>query len=189
MHAGIGPGAASSACTLVAPEKWTARAGRGEGRRELAGNLGDGARRASPAGAAGSRSGRRRYRRGRRAGAGKARGDCAADPAGADHDRLLVSRQASTIEPPRPVCAVIGMLPAMPIYEYLCADCSGEFEELVSVSARRRRALPRLRRRYGDAAPVVVCDLPPGGRGGRRRRLLRRLLRLLLSAYRDVVRQ
>ncbi len=27
------------------------------------------------------------------------------------------------------------MLRAMPIYEYLCADCSGEFEELVSVSA------------------------------------------------------
>jgi putative FmdB family regulatory protein len=27
------------------------------------------------------------------------------------------------------------MLLAMPIYEYLCADCSGEFEELVSVTA------------------------------------------------------
>ena len=27
------------------------------------------------------------------------------------------------------------MLPEVPIYEYLCAGCSGEFEELVSVSS------------------------------------------------------
>ena len=60
----------------------------------------------------------------------------------------------------------------MPIYEYACADCGAEFEELVVGSeqpACPRCASARAERRvsvFAARTEGVAPDLPPAGAGG-----------------------